>query len=174
MMINFARFNIYLSLALALTMAAGSGCQTKKNKDKDMTLIELHQEVSQDGASDNESVPIFREHPIYVNVDKSAFLDTPDVIEAKVLDELGGFVIQLKFNWRGTQLLDAMTNANRKKRIAIRCIWGPSRWLASPVISRPITDGTLTFTPDASREEADRIVKGLNEVAAKLKKEEKL
>ena len=44
-------------------------------------------------------------------------------------------------------------------------------WLAAPLIRRPIADGVLTFTPDASREEAEKIVKGLNNVTEKIKKD---
>jgi hypothetical protein len=43
-----------------------------------------------------------------------------------------------------------------------------SRWLAAPVIPRRISNGVLTFTPDASREEADLIAIGLNNVAKKV------
>ena len=43
-----------------------------------------------------------------------------------------------------------------------------NRWLAAPVIPSRIGNGVLTFTPDASREEADQIVLGLNNVAKKV------
>jgi hypothetical protein len=33
-----------------------------------------------------------------------------------------------------------------------------------------ISDGIIEFTPDASRAEADRIVRGLNNLVAKVKK----
>ena len=166
---DFARFNIYLCCALAFAFLV-AGCHSSEKKKKDLTIIELHEEVSPDGASDNKPVPVFRQHPMYVNVDTSPFVDTPDLDEAKVIDDLGGFMIQLKFNWRGTQLLNAITTAHRGKRIAVFCQFPEGRWLASPVIQRPISDGTFTFTPDATREEADRIVKGLNQVIADFKK----
>jgi hypothetical protein len=41
------------------------------------------------------------------------------------------------------------------------------RWLAAPVISHRIGDGVLVFTPDATREEAEEIALGLNNVAKK-------
>ena len=44
--------------------------------------------------------------------------------------------------------------------------WKNGRWLAAPSINRLVANGTLTFTPDASREEAEQLVKGLN-LAAK-------
>jgi hypothetical protein len=36
--------------------------------------------------------------------------------------------------------------------------------------NKRISDGVLVFTPDASREEADRIVLGLNNVAKEAQK----
>src|SRR5258707_149936 len=46
-----------------------------------------------------------------------------------------------------------------------------SRWLAAPRISRRIADGILSFTPDATREEAEEIALALNHVAAQIKKD---
>ena len=108
-----------------------------------------------------------------MTVDKEPFLDSADVIEAKVLEDLGGFVIQLRFNWRGAQILSGVTTANRDKRIALHCVFNKqARWLASPVIRKPVKDGLFTFTPDCTREEADHIVKGLNLEAAALKEKD--
>ncbi|MGA9450667.1 MAG: hypothetical protein WBW41_04895 [Verrucomicrobiia bacterium] len=45
-----------------------------------------------------------------------------------------------------------------------------SRWLAAPLITRRIANGVLAFTPDCSRAEADQLVLGLNQVAAKNRK----
>ena len=88
-------------------------------------------------------------------------------------------VIQLRFNTRGAMILSGVTTANRNRRLAVFCAFSQekskdkeTRWLASPMLNRPITDGLLTFTPDATREEAIRIVKGLNEVVAEIKKKE--
>ena len=170
MKIKFARFNIYLCLSLGL-MWLGAGCQSDKKKD--VTTLELHLEVNKDGSEDNVTVPIFRDHPIFVNMDKEFFLDGVDVSEAKVVDDLGGFKIRLQFNWRGTLVLDSATTANVGKRVGVVCHFGQTRWVAAPVIRKQIADGVFEFTPDASREEAEKIVKGLNDVAADLKKKDK-
>ncbi len=37
-----------------------------------------------------------------------------------------------------------------------------------PRINRRISNGELVFTPDATREEAERIVKGVNNVSKKI------
>jgi hypothetical protein len=172
MMIKFVRFNIYLSLAVGFALL--TGCQSSKDKDKKVTTLELHLEINADGGKDNQTVPVFREHPMYITVDREFFVDTPDVASASVVDELGGFALRIQFNWRGTQLLTSTTQANRGKRICVLADFPEPRWLAAPMIRKSITDGVLTFTPDCSREEADRIVKGLNDVAAAIKKSEKL
>ena len=129
-------------------------------------------EVNQDGTTDNEPVSIGREGLFKVNVDKTPFVDNANLVDAKVLDEDGGFVILCKFDWTGTTLLDSMTTSNRGKRIAIFCKFGKDRWLAAPIIKKRITDGVFTFTPDTTREEADRIVRGLNNVTKKMKKDD--
>jgi hypothetical protein len=70
-------------------------------------------------------------------------------------------------------LLDGATSANHNRRVAVFARWPEGRWLASPMIHKRIADGVLTFTPDCTREEAVRIVRGLNNVAKKIKKEDK-
>src|SRR5579872_3327487 len=177
MMIKFARFNTYLAAAIWLPLVCGcQSPQSKKEKEekKQATIIELHLEVNRDGAGDNEAVPIYRENPILVNVSKSPFVGGASVVGASVVDDEGGFAIRLKFNWQGAVLLQEATTGNRDKRIAVFCNFGPSRWLASPVIRKGISDGIFTFTPDATREEAERIVRGLNNLAKKIKEDDKL
>ena len=169
--------DLYAALAL---LFATPGCQTgheEKKKDKGShPCSSLHQEVNRDGAEDNEPVPIFRENPVYVNVSKSAFVDiSADLAEASgVVDDLGGFFPSGSSSIGGARYCcKSVTTANRGRRIAVFATFGQKRWLASPVISKPISNGIFTFTPDATREEADRIVKGLNNVSAKIKKEDK-
>jgi preprotein translocase subunit SecD len=85
---------------------------------------------------------------------------------------MGGFEISLQFNREGTWLLEQYSSANRGRKIAVFCEFGVElkehRWLAAPVVSKRISDGLLVFTPDASREEAEEIVRGLNNVAKKM------
>ena len=171
MLINFPRFNTNLCLLLALFLVAG--CESKKPK-KEITILEMHLEVNDDGAGDNKSISVFRgEHPINLNVSKEPFLDSTDLASATVVNDMGGFKLQLKFNWRGTQILSGMTAANRGKRFGVYCIFGKEkRWLAAPLENKIITDGVFTFTPDASREECEKIAKGLNELVAEIKKNE--
>jgi hypothetical protein len=177
MMIKFARFNLYLCATLALFFSACSSTpeeKKEKKEKKETAYLELHLEINRDGSSDNEEITINRSSPYTINVDKMAFVDSADLDEAVVADDLGGFVIVLKFNWRGTQLLDGATSANHNKRIAVFARFPKDRWLASPIVHKRIGDGVFSFTPDCTREEADRLVRGLNNVVKKVKKEDKL
>jgi preprotein translocase subunit SecD len=85
---------------------------------------------------------------------------------------VGGFALRIQFDHRGTILLEEYTTANRGRMVAIFSQFGDElkdyRWLAAPVISRPITDGVLIFTPDTNREEAEEIATGLNNVSKKV------
>ena len=172
-MFKFARFNIYLLAAFA-TLAFTSGCQTTDDKKKVVATLELHLEANGDSSTDNANVPILRDPPVYVNVENDPFLDGNDVDKAEVVNTPAGFAIRIKFNWRGTQILAGETTAHKGKRIGILCGFKQARWLAAPLPHKPILDGVLEFTPDATREEADLIVKGLNNVTAELKKADKL
>ena len=48
--------------------------------------------------------------------------------------------------------------------------WTETRWLAAPLITKRISDGVFIFTPDASKEETERIVNGLKNVIKQLQK----
>jgi preprotein translocase subunit SecD len=86
---------------------------------------------------------------------------------------VGGFVLRIQFDQSGTVMLEQCTAANRGRKIAIFSQFGEKikdyRWLAAPVINRKISDGVLAFTPDATREEAEEIALGLNNVAKKVR-----
>jgi hypothetical protein len=76
----------------------------------------------------------------------------------------------VQMNPQGTRLLEQYSLAGRDKRAAIFSNFDQVRWLAAPKLSRRISDGVLVFTPDCTREEADRIVRGLNNLAKQIKK----
>ena len=172
MMIRPGRFNIYLLLSCCLLLA--SGCQTSGSKNKkELSILRLHLEVNPDGTDRNEQVPIYREKPMLVNVEKKPFIDEGRVAKAAIVEDLRGFAIQIQFDRQGTWLLEQYSTANKGRQIAIFSQFGEARWLAAPVISQRITNGLFTFTPDATREEAERIVLGLNNVAREIKKRSK-
>jgi hypothetical protein len=167
MNIGFLRFNNYLVLLLVLL---GAGCQTMGRK-KEASTLRLHVEVNPDGTDQNGPVPIGRgDSSFRVNVETQPFLKEGNIAEAWVVDALGGFQIMIHYDRKGTLLLEQYSTAYKGKRVAIFSQFGEARWLAAPIMAHRIADGTLVFTPDATREEAERIVKGLNNVAKEMQK----
>jgi len=160
-----ARFNIYLLIALALT---GAGCKSGAFAKKTASTLRLHIEVNRDGTERNMPIPIYRASPFYVNVETDPVLNEGHVTQAAVVEGLGSFEIRVEFDQKGTWLLEQYTTALRGKRLAVFSQFGEARWLAAPAMTDRISDGIFTFTPDATREEAERIVEGLNNVAKKL------
>jgi hypothetical protein len=174
MMIGRNRFNIYLLLSLAISLAPG--CQIKDKPDKQVSTLRVHLEANPDESSYTTSVPVYREKPVSITVDKIPFLTELDVSEAKVVEVLGGFALSIKFNQHGTWLLEGYSTANQGRHFAVFSQFGDhgkqSRWLAAPILPR-VSNGVLVFTPDATREEAAQIARGLNNVAKKAKEASK-
>ena len=172
MIFRWCPFNIYLGVTLILALTGG--CRSTPEK-KALSVIRLHLEMNRDAADRSFQVPIYREKPVQVNVEKAPFISEGLVKEARVIDNVGGFAIRVEFERRGSWLLEQYTASNQGKRIAIYGeFFDPpgsktnvTRWLAAPVITRRIGDGVLIFTPDASRDEAILLVLGLNNIAKK-------
>ena len=139
-------------------------------KKKEASTFRVHLEVTQDGTDKNAPVPVYRQSPIYVNVENVPFLTEAHISKASVVDALGSFQIMIQFDRRGTWLLEQYSTAHRGRRIAIFSHFGPARWLAAPVMNKRIADGLLVFTPDATREESERIVLGLSNVSKEFQK----
>ena len=173
MKIRWPRFNLYLWMGLFLALALG--CQTAKHKRKyQPSTVSIHVEANTDGTNLSEQVPIYRQHPFMLNVDKEPILTEVNMAGAKVVDVVGGFAIRLEFDREGSWILEQNSVDSHDRRFAIYCEFGPKlkekRWLAAPVVSHRIKDGVLVFTPDATREEADEIVLGLSNIARGVKK----
>jgi len=172
MMVHRKRFNIYLMVALAAVMAFG--CQSpEKKKKKEFATLHLYIETNPRGLEQTQVASILRESPFDVTVRKTPFMTEGSIAEAKVVDAMGGYAISVQFNNEGKMLLEQYTAANPGRKIAVFCQFGKDlahhRWLAAPAISRRNANGLFVFTPDASREEAEEIVLGLNNVSKKLR-----
>ena len=180
---NFTRFNTFLCAALLLAPLIGCATKsddksddTEKHDKKEATVIELHIEGDAEDVNDTIAVPVGRDNPIAVEVEKDPFMDAQYLENAQVMDEADGlFSIRLKFDWQGTSLLNAETARNPGRRVAVYCEFGKGKekhfYIASPKITRPISNGIFTFSPAVTHEEAERIVRGLNNVAKQVKKD---
>jgi preprotein translocase subunit SecD len=168
-------FNFYLTVTLLCGLV--SACKTDANKDKKiLSTLDLHLEARADPMGRTETAEVYRQSPIQFTIEKAPFLSAAQVKEAKVIDVTGGFALQIQFDRQGSWLLEQYTAANRTKHILLFTQFvepgeekmDKGRWLAAPQINNHITDGLFTFTPDATREEAERIALGLNHVAKHL------
>ncbi len=173
MKIRWVAFNIYLITAMFLL-----GCKSPQEKKeaadsrrqkKELSTIRFHLEATGDSSGRAEPVSILRSSPVSLQVLKDSFLDERDVLRATVNEHMGSFIIQIQFDDHGTLVLDSLSSANKGKRVAIMSDFGERRWLAAPILSRRIADGMLSFTPDATRDEAERIVRGLNNTSSRLR-----
>lgn len=169
---------IFLRLLLLGAFVSLLGaCKTSENKDKgkkdkQVSFLRLHVETNFDGTRHSQRVPIYRAKPVMISVETVASLDEGYMRKAEVVDvdELGGFAIKITFDDKGARLLDYMTTSNKGKRVAVLARWTEDRWLAAPLLSKRISNGVFIFTPDATREESERIVLGLENVIKKLSK----
>ncbi|MFM2082495.1 MAG: hypothetical protein RL380_1186 [Verrucomicrobiota bacterium] len=161
-------FNIIL---LAVCLAGGvAGCATMGGRDKEMSSVELYQEVNLDGTTFSQAVAVGRVAPVAVNIESSPFADERDVESVALVEELGGFAVRLALNRHGTMVLENLTRSNPNRRVVVFGDFNEKRWLAAPRLSRPIGNGVLVFTPDASRAEAERFVRGLSNAVVRIQK----
>lgn len=170
MVIRCCRFNSYL-LAAALAFAL-TGCETTRSKtDKQAAMLRIHIEVPRDELGQSTPATISRSSPITLQVSRSPFIQESELTQASVVESHGGFSLALQFDQRGTWLLEQYTAMNPGRHLAIAAQFGEklqeTRWLAAPLITRRIANGSLVFSPDASREEAEAIARGLNNIAIK-------
>lgn len=177
MVIRSWRFNLYLCAAVALAFLAGCKSPEKDGK-KRLSTLRIHLQTNLSSTNRAEIISVFREHPVQFQIERIALVSEGDVQEANVIDAIGGFALQIKFNRQGTWLLEEASGKNPGKHFAIFSQFSEppdyhlnmGRWLAAPKIDHRIADGVLVFTPDATRTESEAIAIGLNNVAKKIQK----
>lgn len=165
MIFDARRFNCYLALAVCLLWTSACVSPEEKEKRKEASTLKLHLQMDFDTGDKTQLIEVIRAKPTVLRIEKIPFLDESHLVDAKVVDTLGGFAIQVKFDFHGTLALENVSTTHRNKSVAIFCLFTEGRWLGAPRLNERILDGTLIFTPDATREEADRIVRGLNNMA---------
>jgi hypothetical protein len=172
MVIRDKRFNLYLCLLLAV--AAVFGCKGPEYARKhSLSTIRFHLEATRDEYARAAKVPILRQNPVWIVINREPFLTEENVKKATVIEDQGGFAIKLELDKQGSMLLDQISAGNRGRHYAIFCQFladaakkkEEGRWVAAPMFSLPMTNGIVQFTPDSTREEADFMVLGLNHMA---------
>jgi len=164
------RFNLFLAL---MALALLCGCQTDK-KSKVVSILRVHIEVNSNNAGISQTISVLRADPVLVTIAKEPILAEASIIAARVIDARGGFGLEIQFDEMSALTLEQYSAANPGRHFAVFGQWGEkkadSRWLGAPLITHRVADGILSFTPDMSRAEADRLVLGLNNVAKKMLK----
>ena len=161
------RFNLYLLLMLALALV--SGCAMFKKWNPQVAALRIHIESGANVPGVSETVPVMRNDPVMVQIATEPILTEANIVAAGLIETPGGFAVKVKFDQSGSWTLEQFSAMNPGKHFVIFGQWGEKlvngRWLAAPSITRRMATGTLAFTPDASRAEAEQLVKGLNVAA---------
>ena len=156
---------------MAAVLVLFCSCQTDK-KDKEVSELRVHIEVNPDSSGTSQTISVVRSDPVPITIDKEPILTEVNIIAARVFDTHGGFAIEVRFDETAMWILEQYSAANSGRHFVIFGQWGDKatdgRWLAAPTITRRIGNGVLVFTADVSREEADQLVLGLNNVAKKI------
>jgi preprotein translocase subunit SecD len=180
MLIRDRPFNLHFLLA-ALACLGVVGCKSGKDKKstKEEAAVRFYMEASLDGSDRVEAILVGRSHPFRLNVRKAPFVTEYHIDKAEVIDAIGGFSLAIDFTKDGKGLLEQYTAANKGLHMAIAARfkhhtdtkYDQLRWLAAPVVTDTISNGRVVFTPDATREEAERIATGLNRITTLIKKD---
>lgn len=164
---------------MAAALALLCGCKTDQEKAQEKAkevvgALRVHIEAGSSVAGSTQTISLLRSDPVLVTIVNEPILTEANLVTAKVIDTQGGFAIEVKFDEISASLLEQYSASNPGKHLVIFGQWGDKlsngRWLAAPLITHRIGSGTLAFTPDCSRDEADQLVLGLNNVTAKINK----
>jgi preprotein translocase subunit SecD len=160
-----------VGLGAALGLCA---CITPGKPKGPTASLRFHIQTNPDGSDRSAPIAIYRANPMLLNVEKQPFLDERSITNATVVDSLGSFAIQIQFDASGAKMLEQYSTSFRSRHCAIFSQWGQktmtNRWLAAPKFTRSIFNGTLVFTPDATREESQAIVAALKNTVIQVQK----
>lgn len=163
-------FNIYFALAAACSLGL-IACQSGTDDKKKFSTLRVHIETHDDPSGRSKVVPVYRKNPVKIPIDPSPIVDERHLAAASLEENWAGYHIKLEFNRRGTLLLGNMTATHVGKRLVIFSQFDETdRWLAAPVIRTRNSEGVLTFSPDANKQETQRIVDGLQNVVEEIEK----
>ncbi len=164
--ISFLEFSKLWWLVLLLPLLWG--CASTSSDSRQYSTLRLFAGVNPDRTGKHQVVPIYQRSNIRITVASEPFLDEGYVQEARIVETLGGFSVRVRYDRRGTGLLQNATHRIQGRHLAIQAGFPEIRWLASIFLEEPLEEGVLEFVPDATREEAERFVLGLNNVAKRI------
>jgi len=139
-----------------------------------MAALRIHMESTPNDAGTTQTISVLRSAPVLVTILKDPVFTETSLASASVIETEGGFALQLQFDESSALLLEQYSAINQGRHFVLFAQWGDKlsegRWIAAPLISRRIANGTLTFTPDMTREEADKLVIGINNAIRQFQK----
>ena len=155
--------------------ALACSCQTPEKKKKEsVAALRVHLQANPNEAGATDNISVGQHDPVSVTVSHDPVLSEANILAARIIDTPGGFAVEVKFDESATLMLEQYSAANPGRHFVIFGQWGDKlgngRWLAAPLITHRISNGELAFTADMSRTEADQLILGLNNVAAKVHK----
>ena len=134
-------------------------------------VLRVHIESTANATDGGQVVSVLRSQPVDITIQKEPVLTEQNMLSAKLVETPGGFAIQAKFDETDAWTLEQFSSANPGLHFVIFGQWGTDvkdgRWIAAPLITGRNSTGLLTFTPDMSREEAQKLVITLNRAAKK-------
>lgn len=171
MKFHWARFNIIFALVLA---AGVTGCQTAKNKLKkeDISTIRFYIESHAGMPGRTFVAKIGETFPIEMILKSDPFLSEANVLKAEAWDTTdGGVAIRLELDRIGRRTLELNAALLANQRVAVHSHFPAGHWVAISTVKDLGRDGVVLLYPNTTPEETDRLVKGLNLVAAELEKD---
>lgn len=166
---------VFNGILMLVAAAIAAGCTTSEERilKKQLSTLRIHVESDAGTADRSSAISVHRASPILLNIDREVVLDERDVANALVVDQADGlFAVEINFNPHGTRVLERISVVNKGRRMALFSEFGEARWLAAPMITARNTGGRIVFTPDATREEAQRFVRGLNNMVRRIERKE--
>lgn len=148
------------------------GCKTPKDPNEKLaTLMQVYLESNEVTALPSRTAQVYRAAPVDIEIETMPLLTEENVVDAKVIDQMGTYALMIEFDNRGKWLLEYQSSSFQGRRLVIAAQFGEKqeqeRWLGAPALNRKVANGRIIFTPDATLEECYQIVAGLNNLARK-------
>jgi preprotein translocase subunit SecD len=156
------KFAPYL-LLLALIIAGG--CKSKPPQNA--VTMSMHLPADVTTPQDRRVPAVIRSPTMSFLVDGLAVFTDDDLDGVELRDDDDGLRMRFAFNTAATIRLDVLSN---DKRGSLVVVFLNNQPVGAPQLKQRIVDGTFEFTPNVSREEAERLVEGLNALIQYKKK----
>lgn len=165
---TFRAFNPVLPVfCLVLLAGLPALAAAKEKKPKDPEFLRIYFESPRDTTTRAIEAKVGRSNPMTIKVEKVPILSESHMKIIELVDLGGGSSLRITFNRTGKRLLENYTATGVGRRLVVQTQFEEMRWLAAPRITRRLPDGILVFTPDASPEELERLVRGITKAMKK-------